>query len=234
MTKPLTDERLFGWHAALFPPAAAACTKSRSARGATIATGPMQVVSGADRHGSTSISKRRPPHGVAREMKAFLDWFNAAATIDPVLKAGARASVVRHRSTRSMTAMGASRALSPTWRSRARRKARSASTACRRKSAERKAYYDILEATQKGDLDVTAWLEWFLACLDRAFDRAEATSFPCSRKIALLAEACSGAFNDRQRDMINRLLEGFEGKLTNAKWAKIEKCSERHSAARHR
>jgi Fic family protein len=88
---------------------------------------------------------------------------------------------------------------------------------------ERNAYYDILEATQTGDLDITAWLTWFLACLGRAFGEAILAGV---LKTARFWEKYAGApFNDRQRDMLNRLLGDFEGKLTSSKWAKIEKCS---------
>jgi Fic family protein len=91
---------------------------------------------------------------------------------------------------------------------------------------ERKAYYDALEAAQKGDLDITAWLERFLACLDRAFGRADGVLSNVLAKSRFWQVHAGEAFNERQRDMINRLLEGFEGKLTSSKWAKIEKCSQ--------
>jgi Fic family protein len=92
--------------------------------------------------------------------------------------------------------------------------------------AERKAYYDALERTQKGDLDVTAWIAWFLACLERAFDGAEATLASVLKKARFWEARAGAAFNDRQRAMINRLLDGFVGKLTSSKWAKIAKCSQ--------
>jgi Fic family protein len=90
---------------------------------------------------------------------------------------------------------------------------------------ERKAYYDILETTQKGDLTITLWLTWFLACLDRAFDNAEAILASVLKKARFWERHAGVALNDRQRDMLNRLLDRFEGKLTSSKWAKIEKCS---------
>ena len=90
---------------------------------------------------------------------------------------------------------------------------------------ERKAYYEILEATQKGDLDITAWLTWFLACLSRAFDGAESILAGVLRKARFWERHAGDPLNDRQRDMLNRLLDGFEGKLTSSKWAAIEKCS---------
>jgi len=90
---------------------------------------------------------------------------------------------------------------------------------------ERKAYYDMLEATQKGDLDVTLWLEWFLACLDRAFDGADKILTAVLRKAEFWKRHAAKSFNDRQRDILNRLLDGFEGKLTSSKYATIEKTS---------
>jgi Fic family protein len=90
---------------------------------------------------------------------------------------------------------------------------------------ERNAYYDTREATQKGDLDVTLWLEWFLACLDRAFDGAEAILAHVFRKAAFRKQHAEAPLNKRQRDILNRLLHGFEGKPTSSKYAKIEKCS---------
>jgi Fic family protein len=90
---------------------------------------------------------------------------------------------------------------------------------------ERNAYYDMLEATQKGELDITPWLDWFLACLDRAFDGAENTLADVLRKARFWNKHTGFAFNDRQRDILNRLLEGFEGKLTSSKYAIIEKTS---------
>ena len=90
---------------------------------------------------------------------------------------------------------------------------------------ERKAYYDILEKTQKGDLEITPWLEWFLACLSRAFDRAETTLAAVLRKARFWDGLAGTSLNDRQKEILNQLLNGFEGKLTTVKWAKLAKCS---------
>jgi Fic family protein len=91
---------------------------------------------------------------------------------------------------------------------------------------ERNAYYEILEAAQKGDLDITAWLEWFLACLGRAFDHAETILAVVLNKARFWDRFAGTKFNERQRSMINRLLNEFDGKLTSSKWAKLEKCSQ--------
>ena len=91
---------------------------------------------------------------------------------------------------------------------------------------ERKTYYEMLEKTQKDGLDITPWLEWFLGCLDRAFDATEKTLGSVLRKARFWESACTHIFNDRQRLMLNKLLDGFEGKLTSSKWATIAKCSQ--------
>src|SRR3546814_16265228 len=90
---------------------------------------------------------------------------------------------------------------------------------------ERKAYYDMLERTQKGDLDITPWLLWFIGCLDRAFDGAETILASVMRKARFWEAIAGQPLNERQRKVVNRLLDGFEGKLTNAKWAAITKAS---------
>lgn len=90
---------------------------------------------------------------------------------------------------------------------------------------ERKAYYDMLEATQKGDVDITPWLLWFIGCLDRAFDGAETILASVMRKARFWESVADQPLNDRQRKVLNRLLDGFDGKLTNAKWATIAKTS---------
>jgi Fic family protein len=90
---------------------------------------------------------------------------------------------------------------------------------------ERNAYYDMLETTQKGGLDITPWIEWFLGCLDRAFDGAEQILAAVLRKAEFWKQHAAADLNERQRDILNRLLDGFDGKLTSSRWAAIEKCS---------
>ncbi len=221
----LTEERLFGWHAAMFPTGRSGMKRIKAGGWRDDKSGTMQVVSGPV--GRERVHYEAPPaHRVASEMKAFLDWFNGEAAIDPVLKAAVAHLwfVTVHpfddgngRIARTIADMAL---------------ARSEGTAQRFYSMsaqirqERSAYYDILESTQKGDLDITSWLEWFLGCLDRAFDGAERTLANVFRKARFWEKHAGAAFNDRQRDMLNRLLNGFEGKLTTSKWAQIEKCSQ--------
>jgi Fic family protein len=224
-SEPLTAERLFGWHTAMFPTGRSGMKRITVGGWRDDASGPMQVVSGPI--GRERVHYEAPPAPrLASEMKAFLDWFNGEAAIDPVLKAAVAHLwfVTIHpfddgngRIARTIADMAL---------------ARSEGTAQRFYSMsaqirqERNAYYDILESTQKGDLDITSWLEWFLGCLDRAFDRAERTLANVFRKARFWEKHAGAAFNDRQRDMFNRLLNGFEGKLTTSKWAQIEKCSQ--------
>jgi Fic family protein len=224
-SEPLTAERLFGWHAAMFPTGRSGMKSITVGAWRDDASGPMQVVSGPI--GRERVHYEAPPAPrLAAEMRAFLDWFNSEAAIDPVLKAAVAHLwfVTVHpfddgngRIARAIADMAL---------------ARSEGTAQRFYSMsaqirqERNAYYDMLESTQKGDLNITSWLEWFLGCLDRAFDGAERTLANVFRKARFWEKHAGAAFNDRQRDMINRLLNGFEGKLTTSKWAQIEKCSQ--------
>jgi Fic family protein len=224
-SEPLTAERLFAWHAAMFPTGRSGMKSITVGAWRDDASGPMQVVSGPV--GRERVHYEAPPaHRLASEMKAFVDWFNGEAAIDPVLKAAVAHLwfVTVHpfddgngRIARAIADMALARSEGVAQRFY------SMSAQIRQ---ERNAYYDILESTQKGDLDITSWLEWFLGCLDRAFDGAESTLSNVFRKARFWEKHAGAAFNDRQRDMLNRLLNGFEGKLTTSKWAQIEKCSQ--------
>jgi Fic family protein len=222
--QPLTEERLFGWHAALFPTGRSGMHKIKVGAWRDDSSGPMQVVSGA-------VGKERvhyeAPHAanLPGEMKAFLDWFGAKDDTDPVLKAAIAHLwfVTIHpfedgngRIARAIADMALARS------DQSPQRFYSMSAQIRQ---ERNAYYEKLEAAQKGELDITPWLEWFLACLNRAFDGAENTLADVLRKAEFWKKHAAGAFNDRQRNILNRLLDGFEGKLTSSKYAIIEKTS---------
>jgi Fic family protein len=224
-SEPLTDERLFGWHAALFPTGRSGMHKIVVGAWRNDKSGPMQVVSGPIGH--QKIHYEAPSADrLSAEMKVFLDWFNTDdEKIDPVLKAAIAHLwfVTIHpfedgngRIARAIADM----ALARSEDSPQRFYSMSAQI-----GAERKEYYDILEETQKGDLDITRWLQWFLSCLDRAFDGAEKILAAVLRKADFWKKHSTTPLNDRQRDILNRLLDGFEGNLTNSKWARIEKCS---------
>jgi Fic family protein len=221
---PLTAERLFGWHASLFPTGRSGMRKIVAGAWRDDKSGPMQVVSGVE--GRERVHYEAPAAGkLDAEMKFFLDWFNGQDDTDPVLRA-ARAHlwfVTIHpfddgngRIARAIADMSLARSED----SPQRFYSMSAQI-----QLERKTYYDMLERTQQGELDMTLWTEWFLGCLDRAFDGAEKTLAIVFRKAEFWKKHSAAPLNVRQRDIINRLLDGFDGKLTSSKWATIEKCS---------
>jgi Fic family protein len=159
-------------------------------------------------------------------MSAFLNWFNSDATLDDVLKAAFAHFwfVTIHpfddgngRIARAIADMALARS------EKSSQRFYSMSAAIR---AERKAYYETLEATQKGDLNITQWLAWFVETMQTAIGGAEILLGSVLAKARFWERHAGAAFNDRQRDILNRLLDGFEGALTSSKWAKIEKCSQ--------
>jgi Fic family protein len=176
------------------------------------------------RHAPTRIFVM-PPR-VDREMSTFLAWFNGHDPTDPVLRAALAHLwfVTIHpfddgngRIARAIADMALARS------EQSPQRFYSMSAQIR---IERKAYYDILEVTQKGDLDITAWIAWFLGCLDRAFDGAETILASVLTKAWFWERHAATPLQDRQRLVLNRLLGGFEGKLTSSKYAKLAKCSQ--------
>lgn len=221
---PLTDERLFAWHAALFPTGRSGMAKIVVGAWRGEASGPMQVVSGPI--GRETVHYEAP--AAARldgEMAAFVEWFNGDAPLDPVLKAAIAHFwfVTIHpfedgngRIARAIADMVLARSEGSPQRFY------SMSAQIR---LERRDYYAILERTQKGGLDITAWLQWFLGCLGRAFDGAEEILANVLRKARFWEAMAGQPLNGRQRKVVNRLLEGFEGKLTSSKWAALTETS---------
>ena len=208
-----------------FPTGRSGMNKIRAGAWRDDSTGPMEVVSGPV--GKEHVHYQAPPaKRLDGEMQGFLDWFNANAGIDPVLKAGLAHLwfVTIHpfddgngRIARAIADMALARSENSPQRFY------SMSAQIRQ---ERAAYYEILEETQKGSLDITPWMEWFLGCLGRAIDGAQTTLATVLTK-ARFWEAIAGlAINDRQRLVLNRLLDGFEGKLTTTKYAALAKCSQ--------
>jgi len=221
---PLTRKRLFGWHAALFPTGYSGLAKIRIGAWRDDAAGPMQVVSGPV--GRQKVHYEAPPAArLEAEMEAFLRWFNSEQDIDPVIKAGlahlwfVTIHPLDDGNGRIARAIGDMRL------ARSELSAQRFYSLSAQIQRERKEYYDLLEQTQKGELDVTEWLAWFLACLGRAIEGAESTLGMVIAK-ARFWERCAGiSLNERQVKLINRFLDGFEGKLTSSKWAAIAKCS---------
>jgi Fic family protein len=221
---PLTDERLFAWHAALFPTGRSGMTKIIVGAWRDEASGPMQVVSGPI--GREKVHYEAPAAALLDgEMAAFVEWFNSAAPLDPVLKAAiAHLWFVTIHPFEDGNGRIA-RAIADMMLARSEGSPQRFYSMSAQIRLERKDYYAILERTQKADLDITAWLQWFLACLDRAFDGAEEILANVLRK-ARFWEAIAGLpLNERQRKVVNRLLDGFEGKLTSSKWAALAKTS---------
>jgi Fic family protein len=224
--EPLTAERLCGWQAALFPTGRSGIRKITIGNWRAEEAGPMQVVSGPI--GRERVHYEAPVASTLdREMGAFLDWFNGKAEgLDPVLKAGIAHLwfVTIHpfedgngRIARAIADQQLARSETSTQRFY------SMSAQIRQ---EHNAYYDILEATQKGALDITPWLEWFLACLGRAIDGAETILGSVMLKAKFWKSHEGESFSERQRKVLNRTLDGFEGKLTSSKWAALAKCSQ--------
>lgn len=223
--RPLTAERLFGWHAALFPTGHSGLQRINVGVWRDDKTGPMQVVSGPVGH--QQIHYEAP--GAARldrETTAFLNWFNAENDIDLIVKAAIAHLwfVTIHPFDDGNGRMA--RAIADMALARADQSAQRFYSMSVQIQQERRTYYNMLEATQKGDLDITNWLDWFLACLDRAVAGAEHILASVLGKAKFWGQHAGAGFNDRQREMLNRLLNGLEGKLTTSKWAKIEKCSQ--------
>ena len=222
--RPLTAERLFGWHAALFPTGYSGRVRITVAAWRTDASGPMEVVSGAV--GREKVHFTAPPAAtLPTQTEAFLKWFEAAPVGDALIKAGLAHLwlVTLHpfddgngRISRAVGDMALARAEG------AQQRFYSFSAQIQR---ERKDYYDQLEASQKGPLDVTPWLNWFLGCLLRAVQGADGLLMGVLDKAQFWQRWAGTPMNARQTLVLNRVLDGFEGKLTNAKWAALGKCS---------
>lgn len=221
----LTEERLFGWHASLFPTGRSGMREINVGGWRDDASGPMQVVSGPvgreHVHYQAPDSKR-----LKTEMRSFLKWFESEKAVDPVLTAGIAHLwfVTVHPFDDGNGRIA--RAIADLALARSENSPQRFYSMSSRIRAERKGYYDILERTQKGDLDITKWLQWFLARLDEAFERAEQTLSSVLNKARFWDALENTPLNERQRLVLNRLLDGFEGKLTSSKWAKLAKCSQ--------
>lgn len=224
--EPLTAERLFAWHGALFPTGRSGLVKSRVGEWRDDAGGPMQVVSGAI--GRETVHFEAPAASrLPQEMAAFVQWAGSPQEqLDPVLKAALAHLwfVTIHPFDDGNGRIA--RAIGELFLARSERSTQRFYSMSAQIGRERRTYYELLEATQKGSLDVTEWLRWFLLCLGRAFDSAEATLDAVGRKAAFWTAIRSQPLNDRQKRVVNRLLDGIEGKMTSSKWAALAKCSQ--------
>ena len=223
--QPLTRERLFNWHSLLFPANEQKISKIKLGAWRDDSGGPMQVISGP--YGREWVHFQAPvAERIEKEMAVFLDWLNSNDTTDLVLKAGiAHLWFVTIHPFEDGNGRIA-RAIADMMLARSEQSSQRFYSMSLQIRQERNAYYSGLEETQRGTLEITIWLEWFLDCLDRAIGAAEETVAIVTGK-ARFWESCTGiSFNDRQRLLINKLLDGFEGKLTTSKWAKLAKCSQ--------
>jgi Fic family protein len=222
--KPLTTDRLFNWHAALFPTGRSSMYPITVGAWRTDSNGPMQVISGA--MGKERIHYEAPlAEKLSLEMEMFLTWFNTESKLDAVLK-----SAIAHlwfvtihpfddgngRIARAIADMQMARA------DKTPQRFYSMSAQIQKERAE---YYDILERTQQGTVDITKWLHWFLGTLDNALSESERVLSTVMTKARFWEKYNRIPLNDRQRLMLNKLLDGFEGKLTSKKWGVITKCS---------
>ena len=223
-TEPLTAERLFGWHSSLFPAGRSGMQRIKVGAWRPAETGPMQVVSGPI--GREKVHFEAPEaQRLDFEMAHFLEWFESAIGIDPVLKAGIAHFwfVTIHPFEDGNGRIG--RAIADMALARADATADRFYSMSAQIEAERNEYYDRLERSQRGGLDITPWLEWFLGCLDRAIDQAQESLAGTLRKARMWEWINRSPVNERHRTVINRLLDGFEGKLSSSKYAKLAKCS---------
>ena len=222
--KPLTSDRLFAWQSALFPTGRSGMVRITVGSWRTAESGPMQVVSGAmgrERVHFEAPAAERVPH----EMERFLLWLEQDQGLDPVLKAGVAHFwfVTIHPFEDGNGRIG--RAIADLLLSRSDGMAERFYSLSSQIEAERKGYYEKLEACQRGGLDITVWLRWFLECFGRAIKGAEGLLERVLRKARLWDRINQGPVNDRQRAVLNRLLDGFDGKLTSSKYSKLAKCS---------
>lgn len=223
-SEPLTKERLFAWHSSLFPTGRSGMAAIAVGQWRPDEAGEMQIVSGPLGH--ERVHFRAPDaERLEPEMRIFFDWFNGTAAIDPILKSGIAHLwfVTIHpfedgngRIARAIADMALARA------DRTKDRFYSMSSQI---AAQRKEYYRELELAQRDELDITRWLNWFLACLGSAIDHADQTLASVLHKAKLWQHINLKPVNERQRMVINRLLDNFQGYLTTSKYAKLAKCS---------
>lgn len=219
--KPLTHKRLFGWHSALFPTGHSGMHKIETGR---YRTGEMQIVSGA--MGKEKIHyKAIPAVNVKLEMEKFLKWFNNQCQIDPVLKSAIAHFwfIIIHPFDDGNGRIA--RAISDLMLARADKTTERYYSMSSQILVERKHYYEILQKVQHHKSDITEWLNWFLNCLKNSLLTTENNLQKILHKTEFWKKHENTEINERQRLMLNKIFDGFEGKLKSSKWAKIAKCS---------
>jgi len=222
---PLTQERLFVWHSALFPTGRSGMRRIVVGAWRTKDSGDMQVVSGPI--GRETVHYEAPGHDLLKkEMSRFIKWCNTASDIDPVSKSALAHFwfVTIHPFEDGNGRMA--RAIADLMLARSEKTSQRFYSLSSQIQRERNDYYRVLEDCQKGTLDITLWMDWYLNCLKRAIGASEKILAAVLVKAGFWKAHADESFNDRQRKVINRLLDGFEGKLTSSKWAKLTKCSQ--------
>lgn len=223
--RPLTAERLLAWHGALFPTGRSGLAKIRVAAWRDDSAGPMQVVSGPI--GRETVHYLAPPaERLDAEMHKFLPWLEQPGELDAVLKAG-----LAHLWLISLHPFDdgngrIARAVADMALARSENTPQRFYSLSAQIEQERDSYYEILEQTQKGGLEVSEWLLWFLACLQNAVARAEVTLAAVLIRAGFWERFAGTRMNERQIKVLNTMLDGFTGKLTTSKWAKLAKCSQ--------
>jgi Fic family protein len=223
--EPLTKDRLCGWQAALFPSGRSGIERIRVGEWRDDAGGPMQVVSGA--MGRERVHYQAPPAAALDEhMQAFCDWFNSPPRTDPVVQAGLAhlwfVSIHPFDDGNGRIA----RAVADMLLARSEASSQRFYSMSAQIRVERSAYYALLEQTQRGGLDITAWLAWFLACLHRAIVAARSDLAAVLGKAEFWAQHANTPLNPRQTKVLNLMLDGLVDTLTSSKWAKLCKCSQ--------
>jgi Fic family protein len=223
--QPLNAKRLFAWHTALFPGGTSGFHQIKVGAWRDDASGPMQVVSGAIGHERVHFEAPAASR-LDAEMDTLITWANTTGDIDPVLKAAIIHLwfVTIHPFDDGNGRIA--RAIADWALARSEKSSLRFYSMSSQIRLERNVYYDVLEKVQVADLDITGWLQWFLACLERAFDRTDSTLSAVLHKTHFWEAHKDKNLNERQRIILNNLLEDFEGKLTSTKWAKLAKCSQ--------
>lgn len=223
--QPLTKERLFAWHASLFPMGRSGLIQIKVGAWRDDSHGPMQVVSGP--YGHERVHYQAPAADqIDQEMQTFLKWFDQETTIDPVLKAS-----LAHLWFLTIHPFDdgngrIARAIADMTLAQSEQSSQRFYSLSSQIKLERNDYYRMLESTQKGSLDISSWMEWSLGCLERAIQGAENTLQSVVHKARFWEKLSDLSLNERQRKILSLMLDGFEGKLTTSKWAKIAKCSQ--------
>lgn len=221
----ISADRLFAWQSSLFPAGRSGLQKIEIGKWRTDKHGAMQVISGAS--GREKVHFEAPSADrLKTEMATFLKWFTRNEDLDLVLKAAIAHFwfVTIHPFSDGNGRIA--RAITDLCLAKSEQSSKRFYSLSSQIQVERESYYDILEQSQKGDLDITDWLIWFFDCFERALDRASKELTGVLQRSSFWSDKKEFALNPRQRKIVTKLLEGFDGKLTSTKYMKLAKCSQ--------